>query len=191
VTVTDYPSHSHSHSFSKPYGTIPISDEMAREYLAKDRQEAAAEMGRQMDKILKEKYLPAIEKQLYDLSGINPLTRGRLPDIIPVKKDPIMETKYLVEDEVAKRKAAKARKKVKKAYKAFDALGLDGNDYAVWAWCHDFKNKAGTVYEYVALYTNERWYVTGSKSVQGVDTDEFVGWLVTTGFDPDNFVELA
>ncbi len=58
------------------------------------------------------------------------------------------------------------------------------------AWSHKFKGNE-TDFEYVALYTNERWYVTGAKSPNALDTDEFVGWLVTTGFDPDNFVELA
>lgn len=190
----------HSHNFSKPYTSIPISQEMANDFLARDRREVEATINQQIDKILKEKYLPAIENQLYgygrvELSGLSNIVRGSTPSAIAAiheaQEKKSMDTKYLVEDEVAKRKAAKARKKVKKAYKAFDALGLDSDDYAVWAWSHTFENKAGTTYEYAALLTRERWYVTGSKSVQGVDTDEFVGWLVNTGFDPDTFVKLA
>ena len=92
--------------------------------------------------------------------------------------------------EVANRKDEKEAARVKAAFEAFDALNLDDEDYRIWVWTHSFEGDDRD-FNYVALYTHERWYVTGRKGPNGIDTDEFIGWCVRQGFDPQTFACLA
>lgn len=78
----------------------------------------------------------------------------------------------------AERKEIRERERIERIYQGFDEAHLDqwpDGTVLVFTWTPESTEK---VYCYAALWTNERWYVTGRESPNGLETEDFVAWLV-------------
>lgn len=104
------------------------------------------------------------------------------PDTL-TKKEPEMT---ILEQMRKERKEALERQRIERVYAAFDDFDLahfaDGT-VLVFTWVPE---PTGKTYCYAALLTDEKWYVTGRESPNGLDTEDFVAWLIGKDLDPDD-----
>jgi hypothetical protein len=88
----------------------------------------------------------------------------------------------------AERKELRERERIERIYEDFDRRGLgdtaDGT-VLVFLWVPDADRPTKT-YCYAALFTHEKWYVTGRESPNGLDTEDFVAWLIAKDIEPDD-----
>ncbi len=85
----------------------------------------------------------------------------------------------------AERKELRERERIERVYEEYDRLDLDSSDdgtVLVFTWLPE----PDRPYCYAALRTNDKWYVTGRESPNGLETEDFVAWLIAKDIEPDD-----
>jgi hypothetical protein len=104
------------------------------------------------------------------------------PDTL-TKKEPEMT---ILEQMRKERKEAIERQRIERVYAAYDEFNLDrlyDGTVLVFTWKPEGSDKS---YCYAALRTDEKWYVTGRESPNGLDVEDFVAWLIGKDIEPDD-----
>ena len=107
--------------------------------------------------------------------------------IEPERKGPKLST---LEKVRAERAEARERLRVEAAYREFDEADLDSSESGTvlrFSWSPEGSER---VYEYAALFTGGKWFVTGRESPNGLATEDFVAWLIGKDVGLDDLVEL-
>lgn len=102
------------------------------------------------------------------------------------EKEPEMTTLEKIRRE---RQEARERRRIEAEYEAYDLARLD--DYpagTVMRFTWESKEKT---YTYAALFVDERWFVTGGSSPNGLPTEDFVAWLIGKKISVSALVPLA
>ncbi|MET0911438.1 MAG: hypothetical protein ABWZ99_18380 [Ilumatobacteraceae bacterium] len=120
----------------------------------------------------------------HSISHTHPLYLGGWEQEHPSWKEPMTTL-----DKVrAERKEQRERERIERIYDEFDSSGLaeapDGT-VLVFLWVPDADRPTKT-YCYAALRTHDKWYVTGRESPNGLDTEDFVAWLIAKDIEPDD-----
>lgn len=136
-------------------------------------------------------------KDLVTQPWIDPRTLpgGSLHDYIESAYDQIMANQRKEQKDMdtlnklrAERKERKERERLEREYEVFDSLELDGYE-------------SGTVlrltfhgsekdYTYAAVFADGKWFVTGATGPNGVDTDDFITWMIRLGIKPSDIEVL-
>lgn len=122
--------------------------------------------------ILRDKYLPAITAQLYDNRLHQLFLQTIKDDPLTKDKDTFMDTARKIAQE---RKEKREREEIEALYASYDNAETALTDSAVVAFTWAPKD---IDYRYAAVFSNDKWYLTGAASPQGITTDEFIDWLV-------------
>ena len=101
-----------------------------------------------MDKLIKEQYMPAIEKNLFQETAT-----------MRMMKEREMDEANIALEAVRKRKEAKAADVVKAVGDYLE--GMDWEDGNTIYWTVEFHDTPGKTYHYVAVRGGNRWYITG------------------------------
>jgi hypothetical protein len=98
-------------------------------------------------------------------------------------KEPPMTTLDKMRQE---RREQRERERIERVYAEYDALHLDeaaDGLVLVFRWKPSETSKS---YAYAALKADDRWYVTGRESPNGLDTEDFVAWLISKDVQADD-----
>lgn len=103
------------------------------------------------------------------------------------QKEPSMSINDKIRQE---RKEKRERARVEAAWEAYDEFRFDATgDGTVIAFQWSPKD-SDKVYDYAAIYTNDRWYCTGDIAPKGADHDTFIAWLIDKDVTVDDITWL-
>lgn len=95
--------------------------------------------------------------------------------VIETPKEKPMSTLEKIKQQ---RQEERERGRIERMYAEYDESGLSGVDVGTVA-TFTFAPDEEHSYRYAALFSDdEKWYLTGGRSIQGVGYEDFVAWLI-------------
>jgi len=116
--------------------------------------------------------------------GMNNAIYANPVDINSILQQPTKAPMSTIDKIKQERKEKREREELEVKFEAWEAAigGADEGDVYAFAWKPQDK-----VYRYAAIYTDKRWYLTGSES-RAFASEEFIAWLIEKEVRVDDFV---